>query len=250
MAKILLLDIETSPNTAHVWGIWQQNIGLNQLLESSYTLCYAAKWLGEDQELMFGSVNDTNAYDMLEKIHSLIDEADAVVHYNGSKFDMPTLNKEFLLHGFPPPSPVKQIDLLQVAKKQFRFVSNKLDYVSQALGLGKKTEHMGHELWIKCMAGDPAAWALMEEYNKNDVILLEKVYYKLRPWIRQHLNLAMFNDTEIVCPNCGSNNHQSRGSARTVLNVYKRHQCNDCGNWFRSTKSDRTREIERVVNVN
>lgn len=249
MAKILLLDIETSPNTAHVWGIWQQNIGLNQLLESSYTMCFAAKWLGSD-EIVFDSVFRSKPEAMLKKIHDLIDEADAVIHYNGSKFDMPTLNKEFLLHKFPPPSPVKNIDLLQVAKKQFRFVSNKLDYVSQALGLGKKTEHMGHDLWIQCMANNPEAWALMEEYNKNDVVLLEKVYYKFRPWIRQHLNLAMFNDTEIVCPNCGSNNHQRRGTARTVINKYNRHQCNECGNWFRSTRSDRTREIERVVNVN
>lgn len=186
MAKILLLDIETSPNTAHVWGIWQQNIGLNQLLESSYTMCYSAKWLGED-EIFFDSVFESDSQAMLVGIHELIDQADAVVHYNGSKFDMPTLNKEFLLAGLTPPSPVKQIDLLQVAKKQFRFVSNKLDYVSQALGLGKKTEHMGHELWIQCMANNPEAWKLMEEYNKNDVILLEKVYYKFRPWIKQHL---------------------------------------------------------------
>ena len=140
MAKILLIDIETSPNLATVWGIWQQNISLNQLLESSSTLCYAAKWLGED-EVMFKSVQNTTYKRMLKSVHKLMDEADAIIHYNGSRFDIPTLNKEFLIAGMPPPSPAKQIDLLSVARKQFRFVSNKLDYVSQALGLGKKTEH-------------------------------------------------------------------------------------------------------------
>lgn len=249
MAKILLLDIETSPNTAHVWGIWQQNISLNQLLESSYTMCFAAKWLGED-EIFFDSVYQSEHIDMLKKIHNLIDEADAVIHYNGAKFDMPTLNKEFLLAGLSPPSPVKQIDLLQVAKKQFRFVSNKLDYVSQALGLGKKTKHVGHELWIQCMANNPEAWATMEEYNKNDVVLLEKVYYKFRPWIKHHINLSIFNDEEIVCPNCGGKHAQRRGYALTAVSKFQRYQCRECGNWFRGNKNLRTRTTERVTNVN
>lgn len=248
MAKILLLDIETSPNTAHVWGIWQQNIGLNQLLESSYTMCFAAKWLG-DKKMHFNSVFNSSKEEMLVEIHKLIDEADAVIHYNGSKFDMPTLNKEFLLLGLPPPSPVKHIDLLQVAKKQFRFVSNKLDYVSQALGLGKKTEHMGHDLWIQCMANNPKAWALMEEYNKNDVVLLEKVYEKFKPWIKHHINLSIFNDDELVCPNCGGNHYQKRGYAITSASKFQRFQCNGCGNWFRGNKNLRTSEVERVVNV-
>lgn len=249
MAKILLLDIETSPNTAHVWGIWQQNISLNQLLESSYTMCFAAKWLNND-EVYFDSVYQSKSEDMLQRIHTLIDQADAVIHYNGSKFDMPTLNKEFLLAGLPPPSPVKHIDLLQVAKKQFRFVSNKLDYVSQILGLGQKTKHIGHELWIQCMANNPEAWAMMEEYNKNDVVLLEKVYYKFRPWIKHHINLSIFNDEEVVCPNCGSNHHQKRGHALTAVSKFQRYQCQNCGNWFRGNKNLRTRTAERVVNVN
>ena len=245
--KILLIDIETSPNLAHVWGIWQQNVGLNQLLESSRTLCFSAKWLGED-DIVFSSSYKTTHKKMLQKIHKMMDEADAIIHYNGTKFDIPTLNKEFLLAGMPPPSPAKQIDLLQVAKKQFRFVSNKLDYVSQALGLGKKTEHMGHELWVRCLNKDPQAWALMETYNVNDVILLEKVYYKFRPWIKHHLNMSIFSEDGIVCPNCGSNHYQKRGFALTSVSKFQRMQCCDCGNWFRGNKNLRTVK-EKVVNV-
>jgi predicted PolB exonuclease-like 3'-5' exonuclease len=173
--KILLLDIESSPNVAHVWGIWQQNVGINQLMESSYVLCWAAKWLGEE-EVMFDSVHVSKPKKMLKKIHDLISEADAVIHYNGTKFDMPTLNKEFLLHDMNPPAPYKQIDLLKQVRSQFRFPSNKLDYVAQRLGLGSKTSHEGHELWVKCMAGDKDAWKRMEEYNIQDVVLLEKLY--------------------------------------------------------------------------
>ena len=155
--RILLLDIESSPNTAHVWGLWQQNVSLNQLMESSYVLCYAAKWLGE-KEMFFDSVHQSKPKKMLKGIHGLLNDADAVIHYNGSKFDIPTLNKEFLLHSFNPPSPYKQIDLLRTVRSNFRFPSNKLDYVAQRLGLGKKQEHEGHELWVKCMNGDKDAW--------------------------------------------------------------------------------------------
>ena len=151
--KILLLDIETSPNLAHVWGLWQQNVGTNQLLESSEVMCWAAKWYDE-RGVMFMSNKANSHAEMLAKIYELIDEADVVVHYNGKKFDMPTLNKEFLLQGWTPPSPYKQIDLLRVVRSNFKFPSNKLDYVAQRLNIGKKVKHEGHELWIKCMKKD------------------------------------------------------------------------------------------------
>ena len=119
-------------------------------------MCWAAKWLGES-DITFASVQHTDSKAMLSGIHQMLDEADAVIHYNGTKFDIPTLNKEFLLHDMPPPSPYKQIDLLRTVRSTFRFTSNKLDYVTQQLKLGGKTKHEGHELWIKCMANDPAA---------------------------------------------------------------------------------------------
>ncbi len=99
-----MIDIEVSPNTAHVWGIYDQNISINQLLESSYTLCYAAKWYGESK-IMFDSIQKSGKKKMLESVHKLLDEADAVVHYNGSRFDIPILQKEFLLSGMNPPAP-------------------------------------------------------------------------------------------------------------------------------------------------
>ena len=233
--KILLLDIETSPNTAHVWGLWQQNVSINQLMESSYVLCYAAKWLG-DEEVVFDSVHQAKPKAMLKGIHGLLNDADAVVHYNGTKFDIPTLNKEFLLHSFNPPSPYKQIDLLRVVRSNFRFPSNKLDYVAQRLNLGKKHEHEGHELWVKCMNGDKDAWKRMEQYNIQDVVLLESLYNTLRPWIRNHPNHNLFADDH-VCPNCSSTRLQKRGTSISATGTYQRYQCLTCGTWSQSTKA-------------
>ena len=199
--KTLLLDIETAPNQAHVWGLFQQNVSLNQLLESSYVMCWAAKWLDE-KGVMFDSVFQSTSKKMLKGIHALLDEADTVIHYNGTKFDIPTLNKEFILHGMVQPAPYKQMDLLRVARGQFKFASNRLDYVAQALGVGKKTLHEGHELWIKCMNRDPTAWKRMERYNKNDVVIMERVYKKMLPWMKNHTNQGPYTGTS-GCPNCG-----------------------------------------------
>lgn len=240
--KILLLDIETSPNTAHVWGLWNQNIGLSQLRESSRVMCWAAKWYGED-DIMFESEYNTRHKTMIKRAHSLLSKADAVCHYNGTKFDIPTLQKEFLKHELAPPAPFKQIDLLKTARSQFRFPSNKLDYVAQQLGLGGKTKHEGHELWLKCMAGDAEAWGRMEEYNINDVVLLEKVYDRLKPWIKNHPNQAAFSG-EAVCPTCGSPHSQRRGTRVNQIGTYARYQCLDCSRWYTGTQVIKKTPIE------
>ena len=235
--KILHLDIESSPNTAHVWGLWQQNVSINQLMESSYVLCYAAKWLGEE-EVHFDSVHQSKPKAMLKGIHVLLDEADAVVHYNGTKFDIPTLNKEFLLHRYNPPSPYKQIDLLRVVRSNFRFPSNKLDYVSQRLGLGKKHAHEGHDLWVKCMNGDKDAWGRMESYNIQDVVLLESLYSTLLPWIKSHPNHNLYT-SDTVCPTCSGHRLQKRGTAVSITGTYQRYQCKDCGSWSQGAKTEK-----------
>ena len=245
--RILLIDIETAPNTAFVWGIFKENIPLARLIESGYVMCYSAKWLGED-DIYFDSVNNSDTIDMLQGIHSLMDEADAIVHYNGNKFDIPTLHREFLIAGFNPPAPSKHIDLYQTVKKNFKFLSNKLDYVAQQLDLGQKKDTT-FELWIGCMNFDEDSWKKMEEYNIQDVVLLEQVYYKLRPWIKG-INHGLYNTTtSLVCPNCGSNHYHSRGSAVTSTCTYNRYQCQECGHWFRSTKNIGPKAGEKFVSV-
>lgn len=233
--KILLLDIETSPNLAYVWGIWEQNISLNQMVTSSSTLCWAAKWHG-DKKVQFDSTYKSGMKKMLKGVHALLDEADVVVHYNGKKFDIPTLNKEFLLNDMSPPAPYKQIDMLQVSRGGFRFQSNKLDYVAKQLGIGQKTSHEGFQLWVDCMANKRDAWKRMEEYNKNDVVLLEDVYNRMLPWIKNHPNKNLYDSTE-ACHRCGSEDLQRRGVARTIGVTYQRYQCNDCGGWQKGDKA-------------
>lgn len=234
--KILLLDIETAPNIAYVWGLFKENIPLQRLMDSGYVLCWAAKWYGSN-DLMFDSVYKSKPSIMLKHIHNLLDEADVVIHYNGNSFDIPTLRKEFLINKMTPPSPFKNIDLLLIARKQFRFISNKMDYVAQALKIGKKIKTSGFELWVKCMNKDKDAWTEMEEYNKQDVTILEGIYDVFKPWITTHPNPAVYAATEeAVCPVCGSNDIVKRGFSYTATGKYQRHRCNACGHWSRDRK--------------
>jgi DNA polymerase elongation subunit (family B) len=228
--RVLLLDTETSPNTGYVWGLFDQTISLSQLIDTSGLLCWSAKWLGEESGY-FSSIYKHPKKKMLKGIHDLMSEADVVVTYNGNRFDIPVLNKEFLLAGMMPPPPYKSVDVYQTIKRRFRFASNKMDHISEQLGLGQKHK-TDFKLWIDCMNKDAAAWEKMEAYNIQDTILLEKIYLKTLPWMRTHPNRSVYSETA-CCTNCGSKNYQARGTAVTLARKYVRFQCKDCGTWFR-----------------
>lgn len=245
--KILCIDIETTPNLGYFWGLWKQNIGLSQVVSNTEMLCFAAKWVGKPG-MYFYSQHEHGKVQMAVKAWELLDQADVVMHYNGRTFDIPHLNREFLQAGFAPPAPYKQIDLLQVARKQFRFTSNKLQHVSKALGLEGKVQHEGFDLWVRCMAGDPKALRRMKIYNKQDVRLLEQMYEILQPWIPGHPNAGLYADSaQDVCPACGSESLNPQGFAITATSRFQRWQCDDCGKWSRSGKRAGAVDIREVV---
>lgn len=231
--KLLFLDIETAPALASVWGLFKENIPLDRLIESGYTLCWAAKWQGE-RDVYFSSIHEKSVPKMLAGIRDLLNEADAVVTYNGDRFDLPTLNREFIKYGILPPSPYKKIDVLKTVRQQFRFQSNKLAFVAEELGLGSKADTGGYATWVGCMDGDEKSWTKMEKYNKQDVKLLEKLYLKVLPWIKNHPNVGLYNvKSKCSCPNCGSTNLQKRGTSHSKTFRYQRYVCNKCGAWSR-----------------
>ena len=179
--KILLLDIETTPLQVYTWGLWDQNIGINQIIKSTEMMCFGAKWLGQ-KSVTFKSVHHDGKKTMLEELHKLMDEADVLVGWNSASFDHKHINREFLENGMTPPAPTKDLDLMTITKANFQFPSNKLDYVAQKLGVGAKVKHSGFELWIKCMEGNDTAWKEMKKYQIQDVQLLDSLYDILLPW--------------------------------------------------------------------
>lgn len=242
MTAILHLDIETAPHKSYVWGLFKQNVSINQIVEPGYTLCWAAKWHGTDKVLF----EKRTSKNWLNKLHKLLDEADIVVGYNSKKFDIPTINREFFMAGLKPPSPYKQVDLYQTVRSQFRFASNKLDYVVQQLGLGGKVQHKGMELWKEVMANKSDAWKEMKEYNKQDVVLTEKLYTKLLPWIKSH---PVVGEDGYRCPSCGGVHVQSRGYMKTKICTYRRYQCQDCGTWSRERLAEKDAPKPNLVGI-
>lgn len=253
--KILGIDIETAPNKAFVWGLWKQTVSLSQLIQSGRVMCFAYRWFNlsyDESPVEFVSeVGGKRAHErMVKSAHALLTEADAVVHYNGTSFDVPTLNKEFVKLGLGPPAPFAHIDLLLTARQKFRFTSNKLAHLLTQLGIEEKVDHSGFRLWIGCMDGDPDAWAEMETYNRRDVSSMEGLYRLLLPWISNHPNHALYQpdtDSRKMCPNCGGIDLQRRGKQRTKVMVYQRFQCQDCMSWSRSRLTDLTAFQRRGV---
>lgn len=253
MIKILTLDIETFPNDVYLWSLFgDQHVSPNQIVAPQGMACYAAKWFGK-KEILFDSAQH-GVVKMLDKLWDLLNEADALVTFNGQSFDSPMINTEFVKNGYGPPSPYRHIDLYHTAKRIFRFPTSKLEWLAIEMGIGEKVKHEGMPLWIACMQGDRKAWQRMERYNKGDVRLTERLYKKWLPWLTQHPNLNLYrsklNDRP-SCPRCGSNHLHRRGYSMTNTLRYPRFQCSDCGKWVRSRKPEPAfnKDVPRMVDL-
>lgn len=228
--RLLTIDIETSPHEVYAWGLNDQNIAINQIKKPGKILCFAAKWL-DDSKVIFASAQEMTERQMIRLARDLLSEADGVIGWNSANFDVKWIQGQIVKHGLEPPSPFKHIDLLRTGRSKFKVASNKLDYWAQFLGIGCKAQTGGFDLWKKCMAGCPRAWAKMRRYNIQDTRLTEKVYYRFRPWISNHPNIGVF-DGHHCCPSCGSGKIQSRGHYVTRSRRYAQAQCRSCFTWL------------------
>lgn len=231
--KILVLDIETSPALVYVFDLWNQNISIGQIKEPTRVIAFAAKWVGDPGQPQFYGEDSLTHRELIQKAFDLLSQADAVVTFNGDRFDIPHLNREFLELGMGRPAPFQSIDLYKVVKKHHRFLSSKLAWITARLELSGKQDNSGFPLWIGCLNGDLASWAEMRSYNVQDVFTTEELYFELLVWIDNHPNLALFRPPSDVplCPLCGEDSLQKRGFRRTKKSKYQRYQCTNCGAW-------------------
>lgn len=230
--KILLIDIEWKPATAYVWRMWDENISPDQLIDHGGMLCFCAKWSGSKDFLFFSEWEDGRE-GMAQAALDLLNEADAVVTYNGDRYDLPKILGEILLAGLTPPPPVTSIDVLKTVKKM-GFVMNRLAYIGPLLSVGGKVKHEGFNLWKDVMNGKETAKAKMRRYCIQDVRLLEKLYQRVRPFIKNHPHMGA---TKKECGACGSNHVQSRGYRRTKHYRIQRVQCQSCGSWSEGVRT-------------
>jgi DNA-directed RNA polymerase subunit RPC12/RpoP len=241
--KILIVDIETAPIKGYVWGLWQQNMYLDQIISDWFMLSWSAKWLGSDEVmsevLLPSEAIKENDYNIVQPLWELLNEADIVIAHNGDRFDIPKMNSRFIFHGMMPPSSYKQIDTKKVAKNIFGESSNKLEALARKFGYEGKFD-TDFQLWKDCLEGSSEALLRMSIYNDQDVRVLEKVYLKLRPYIKGHPNLDLYIDSEkATCPHCGSHNIKILEGKffYTQAAKYQLYRCEDCKTVFRSKKA-------------
>lgn len=256
--KILIFDIETSPLITYTWGLFDQNIALNQIKEDWHVLSYAAKWLDDKpNKIMYkdqrGKKVLSDDKELLKGIWKLLDEASVVITQNGISFDSKKLNARFILNGLGKPSPYRHIDTLRIARKNFAFTSNKLEYMTNKLctkykKLTDERKFSGFSLWKECLKDNIKAWREMERYNKYDVLSLEELYHKLQPWDTT-IAFSNFTDNEELVCNCGSTKLQKRGFDVTSTGKYQRYQCQDCGKWHRDKTNLLTKEKRKSTLV-
>lgn len=233
--RVLLYDIETTPNLGYTWGKYEQNV--IEFTYQSELLCIAYKWLDEDTvHFIRRKRTDEDDKRIVEEFTKVMLKADVIIAHNGDSFDNKIINTRTVYHGLSPLPKLRTVDTLKVARKYFRFNSNSLNDLGSFLGLGSKVSTGGIRLWLGCMEGDRESWRLMEEYNKQDVLLLEKIYLRLRPFMSNHPNVNVLDETiEPSCPTCGKTHLQKRGFHATVSGKAQRYQCQDCGSWSKGS---------------
>lgn len=260
--KILVIDIETAPILAWIWGLYNNDfVPLNMVHSDWHIMSYAAKWYGtpEDEVQYVDQRDEPDMEDdsrLLKSVWRLLDEADIVLTQNGKRFDVKKLNARFILNGMKPPSPFRQIDTCEIAKRTFGFTSNKLEYLTDKLcKVYKKSSHKkfsGFELWKQCKAGNVEAWEEMEDYNKYDILSLEELYDVIQPWANNLPNFAVYSTSHDSRCHCGSTDILAVPNEYVFTNSgkYQRYTCQDCGAHSRGKKNLLSKEKRQTLRAN
>jgi hypothetical protein len=255
LPRILILDIETAPAIVYAWRLWDANLSHQMVKQDWYIISIAAKWLDEySGTVLLQTPEEARCQDdtrIVREAWELLDQAEILIVHNGKSFDIPKLNTRFLLQNLPPPSPYQVIDTkLAMNGGNMAFLSNSLDYLTRMLDIDHKGK-TEFQLWIDCMAGFESALENMARYNYNDVIILEQLYLRIRPWIRAHPNLALLVNpaehvgAEHVCPVCLSHNHDQVDDYITTANRFISYRCDDCGTVSREFRNSTDSEFKK-----
>lgn len=234
--QIGLWDIETSKQLSESWpGMFEVNI--TNIVRYSQMVAWSVKKL--DGSIVTRALCDYPLFKrdkysdkaLVTDLHNELSQYPILVAHNGDKFDVKFTNARFAYWGLTPVPPYKTIDTCKAARQYFNFPSNKLNELARFFGFKPKVDTGGMKLWDECAKGSQKAYAHMKKYNRYDVELLEMVYKRMRPYIKNHPNLTHFTN-EIACRDCLSKNIIKRRTTTFKSKVADQMSCNNCGAWF------------------
>ena len=251
-ARVVTLDIERIPGRARVkhrgltiegefWdlGGWKHTIGrrihADDVLEWPRTICAAWKWY-DQPDTVFAAEWEVGGYDgFMRAVWDVFDRADLIIGHNADRFDARHLMGGWAEMGLPAPSPYKVVDTLKTARGTFAYESNTLDALNKRLGIDAKTDKYDVKIARAAVNGDREAQAVLESYNRGDIVASEALFDRLRPYARNIPHLGMWTDDELACPSCG---HSMTVTGKTVhanVQKYEHLTCPNCGNHARGT---------------
>lgn len=228
----LFFDIETSFNIGFFWRAgYKQAISPESIITERAIICISWKWEGDSKVYNLRWDRFQCDKNMLEKFMAVLNKADEIIAHNGDRFDIKWLRTRCLKHGIPMFPKYVTLDTLKKAKSGFYFNSNKLDYIAKFLGVGKKMDTGGLDLWKDVILNNSrSALDKMVDYCDQDVRILEKVYNKLKNYVEHNINYATLAGLEpFACPECGSIDVRHRKTYTTRMGTKKHNiTCTDC----------------------
>jgi len=250
--KILLFDLETAPCIMYNWGLFQETTHPKFIRRNWFVLCWSAKWLGKGK-MYHSALPDFRGYrplpsktqknidkKVIKGLWNLLDECDIAIAHNLKSFDKKKANTRFIINGLKPPSHYQMIDTLSVARTEFKFTSNKLEYLAKKLCVTEKIDTGGFDLWIGCENGIKKDWDKMQKYCDTDVLALEDVYLKQRPYIKNHPYIPSL-DNIAICPKaeCKGKGTVKDGLRRRMDGIFQKLRCVGCGDQLLGNVNER-----------
>lgn len=252
--RVLLFDLETSASLVYCFGRHKQFINQDAVkIEGGKLLCSGFRWLNQDKTSVMYNKADIaihGDYSVCYAMWHLFYNADIVVAHNLRGFDLKMLEVRCLANGLPPLPTVQLIDTLDIARKKFRFPSNKLDSLAAYLNIGRKVPHAGISLWVNVQEGDEQALSDMVEYCEGDVDLLYDVFMELRNrGLVSGVNFAnYYSDSKPRCKSCGSDKLQFTGrTVTTPTGLFNEVSCSDCGSLQRTKDNKLTKDKRKSL---
>lgn len=226
--KILFFDIETA--------------GVNALKSDlGFTILFGYKWGHEkDAKIIKADAVSLRAFSdlkLLKKASAIFAEADLVAAHFGSVFDRRFLQGRLLINNLPPIPATKMRDTCMIVRSVANFSSNRLKYLAKILNFRhQKLENNWPTAWFKVMQGSMKTLDDLATYCMGDVLALEELYNRLRPFDNAHPRIFFGDGEREVCRACGGD-VQYRGVAMVGEQRYRRFLCKLCARWDRERKA-------------
>jgi len=171
--RLAFLDIETSelkPNVGYMvsWAI--KEMGNSKVITDNITKKDIFNYQTFDKKIVESLLNEMNKYDVF-------------VTYYGQMFDAKFIRSRALVNGFEPPKYKQKlhIDLYWKAVQIMNLSSGSLDSVTKFFGIKGKTK-LDIKYWKLASIGHQPSMEKLLIHNRNDVIILEKLFWKLEKY--------------------------------------------------------------------